>query len=332
MRIPIKLNHETSEIIIGICTKQEKGYRHMLHDRIDRIENVAGHKFGSISEVQIFLKEFLVNSEVYFSTTRLNSRSNIPERINESISNEIIAVISELVSESKLQQEKLGFQLPLSVLGNKKTPRIIKSLVYMYCIKGNGVLILAMNFSGDIIPRLDDWVLNFAFGAITFMDFESEAHYIPPAIASNVILKRINTSISVMFLSFINQASIIAEHYEGVESDERALNSLLPEQKEILNIYLPMFNRYGDIDQRIKSIIDTIEAYWTEQKLSDCEWIIFSYSYCLPYWFEMFYKLLAEEDKRYLQTINPNMISIENIERIIILLEEFKRVLKVEGA
>lgn len=182
-----------------------------------------------------------------------------------------------------------------------------------------------MKMCGDIIPRyFEDYHLNFNFSPITFLDFDIEAKNIPEIIIETKELNLFNRCISILFSIFIDQAALATEQMEWDEADQKALDSLTPKENELLGLYLPIFHRYGDTDSEIAAITYEIQDKWNRLGIIRYEWVIFSPSYCLPTWFEHFYNSLTENEKKYLNMINPNKITIQDNKNILILLKKFK--------
>ena len=118
------------------------------------------------------------------------------------------------------------------------------------------------------------------------------------------------------------------EQKEWSKADQDALDSLSPKERELLDLYLPIFNRYGDIDAKIDALIEEIEGLGYEGALSQNRWVVFSPSYCLPTWFENFYNNLIDHDKEYLSNIDPNNITEQDKAGLLVMLKEYKDLLK----
>jgi len=325
VELPIKLNRDSATIIANwvVNPANPKHSKHLLEDRLERMEHTAGRVLPSKEDIELFLTDFLNGCNVYFSTAYVGYNQKVPEVVDQSLSDDIISVITEALLHAEKIKLPNGKRAPLWLIGQKLEPRNVDKLIYMYCVKDKAVLILSMEIHGVLVPRMDDWSLNFKFFGITFLNFEIEAEHIPSYIMASDLLFKINYCISLMFPIFMNQANIISQHYEEEKADEEALARLSSIQRKLLNVYLPIFDRYGDLDIRIDLVITKIEDRWRELGVTEYEWVIYSPSYCLPTWFEHFYEPLSIEEKIFLDKVDPNNITESDIIEIEKLLKEF---------
>jgi len=326
MEIPIKIPSDSAKIITNLVLNFEslKKSNHLINDRKSRLETVAKKPLLNLEDIRGFLISFLTNSTAYFSNTRIN-RNFVPVNIDDSLLKIIASELSKLKDKANELEKNVPYKIPLYMVSNDTKPCIVNTNIYMYCVKDNAVLVLVMKMYGDIIPRLfDDYHLRFNFSPITFLDFEIEAENIPNIIIVTEKLNLLNQYVSILFSLFTNQASIAIEQMEWEEADQRALNSLNPKERELLDLYLPIFDRYGDLDPDINEIIDEIQELWNKLEINLDEWVIFSPSYCLPTWFEDFFNHLIQDDKEYLYKINPNKITPENNSKVLIFLIDYK--------
>lgn len=295
------------------------------------MESYAKKKLHSQEDFREFLISYLTSSSAYFANTKINQDFQLqPEKIDVSLAKTIVIELLKLKALAiEIEKETAPYRIPLSLVSKDAKPCNIDTDIYMYCVKEGAVLVLVMKMFGDIIPRHNnEYHLNFNFSPITFLDFVVESREIPKIITETKILNFFNLCIVKLFTIFMNQASMSIEQKEWSIADQGALDSLTPKERELLDIYLPIFNRYGDIDVKIDALIEEIEGLWDKGALSQNRWVVFSPSYCLPTWFENFYNSLMDYDKEYLSNIDPNNITEQDKAGLLVMLKEYKDLLK----
>lgn len=200
MEIPVQISYDSAYVITSrvLRSSTSKQKRHLFQDNLDRMQQVSGQDLETGDAIEGFLIDFLKGSSVYFSTTLINHNVTNPNRVNVELPTEILDVIDKLTTEVKKIKEEKGFHFPLYLVGNAFKSHNVNSQVYMYCIKSGAVLVMATGIKGDIVPRLDEWVLSFRFTPITFLNFELEAEHIPKTILNNPLLKKVNYLVSVI--------------------------------------------------------------------------------------------------------------------------------------
>jgi hypothetical protein len=328
MATPLLIPSDSAKIITDLIfhPQNQKNTQHLLHRR-DRMESYAKKKLHSQEDFREFLISYLTSSSAYFANTKINQDFQLqPEKIDVSLAKTIVIELLKLKALAiEIEKETAPYRIPLSLVSKDAKPCNIDTDIYMYCVKEGAVLVLVMKMFGDIIPRHNnEYHLNFNFSPITFLDFVVESREIPKIITETKILNFFNLCIVKLFTIFMNQASMSIEQKEWSIADQGALDSLTPKERELLDIYLPIFNRYGDIDVKIDALIEEIEGLWDKGALSQNRWVVFSPSYSLPTWFENFYNSLMDHDKEYLSNIDPNNITEQDNDGLLVMLKDYK--------
>jgi hypothetical protein len=331
MATPLLIPSDSAKIITDLIfhPQNQKNTQHLLCRR-DRMESYAKKKLHGQEDFREFLISYLTSSSAYFANTNINQYFQLqPEKIDVFLAKTIVVELLKLKALAvEIEKKVAPYRIPLSLVSKDTKPCNITANIYMYCIKEGAVLVLAMKMFGDIIPRHNnEYHLNFYFSPITFLDFVDESREIPKIISETGVLNFFNMCIAKLFTIFMNKASMAIEQTEWSVADQEALDSLTPKEKELLDLYLPIFNRYGDIDVKIDALIEEIEGLWNKGTSSQNRWVVFSPSYCLPTWFENFYNSLMDHDKEYLRNIDPNNITEQDKAGLLVLLVEYKNLL-----
>jgi len=224
----------------------------------------------------------------------------------------------------------MPFKIPLPMLGHKLKHHCLNEEMYLYCIKPPDVLVLATRIQGRLAPEhwADDWHLRFDFQGVTFRGFQSDAEHIMEAIAKNERLRKFNAYISWLFPILSGQAEEIARYREEERIDREALSTLTSKEDNLLGIYLAIFDRYGDADERILGETKAIQTLLKTDAGERPKWVIFTPSYYLPKWFMDFFDQLTLDDQRFLEGLDLNQWSEEEILQIINMLMDYRKCLE----
>jgi hypothetical protein len=316
MKCPIILKELDAKRIAWIITQDNRKHRnqHLLADRLERLEKAAGHSLRDDKDIHIFLEEFLTGSSLFFSY--LYIRAKIPDNV-ESIGvhrfNNYFKYIGNLFSTKEI---------------NYKFNHIINEReIYVYCVKKSNVLILSGIVKGKLSPALwtNLWNISFDFQGITFRGFRKDADRITEKILNNKYLNKYNRCLTSSFSIFKAQTLEIEEHKECELIDSQAINSLSEFENMLLRIYLSIFDRYSDQDDRILSECDIIYNIYKDNSSEESpQWIISSPSYSLPIWFEDFYNALCDDDRLFLKQLDLNSFTEEEIMHIVDILKLFR--------
>lgn len=328
--LPIKIDKPSANYIVETITRKDrkKNTRHLLEDRLIRLETVGQRSLKTDVEVKKYLKNFLSDAELYFSFLKIspfrplveNSYSMIAEQIND-----FFIEANKYIQKIKKQLKNKELKIPLAVVGHKLSHYEINETMYIYCIKGKNVLILAGEIKGKLAPQdfIDYWHLFFDYKSITFLNFEDTADHIRTSIENDDRLKNYNSALSWFFPFFEAQANEVENHRIKEEIDKNSLSSLSLYQKKILGIYMPIFDRYGDADSRIMNLCDKILSCYKELYPKITQWVIYSPSYCLPIWFVDFFSYLSNESQVFLEELDLNKWTSNEIIHIVDLLDLF---------
>lgn len=329
-KLPIKLDSTTAELIASRITKPDRlrMTRHLLRQRHQRLEKAARRPLKDMSDIRKFLVEFMTDSHIFFSYIYLSPRSPIPNNVDSIGAKRMQLFLEEakrVVTEAN--QGDGPFKVPLQMLGHKLTHHCLNDIMYLYSIKSPDVLVLVTTIQGRPAPDnwADDWHLRFDFQGVTFRAFQGDAEHIIEAIAKNERLRRFNAYISWLFPILRGQAKEIARYREEERIDREALATLTSREDNLLGIYLAIFDRYGDADERILQETETIQTLWKTYAGEKSEWVIFTPSYYLPRWFVEFFDQLAVDDQRFLDGLDLNEWAEEEILRIISLLMNYRK-------
>jgi len=329
-KLPIKIDAASAREIVWAITHEnrEKKSRHLLKDRLSRLKQVAKKPLQKDVDIKEFLKTFLSNANLYFSFLHISPFHSVPQNIYRIITKQVENFFEEAykyIQETKQQLPNQRLKIPLAVVGHKLSHFEINETMYIYCIKGKNVLVLAGIIQGKVAPQdlTDYWHLSFYFNGITFLNFEHTADFIRDTIENDNRLKRYNAVLSWFFPIFKIQASEIEEHRIEKKIDKETLSFLSKHQKKLLGIYLPIFDRYGEADGQILNLCDEILKLYTKMSSEAPQWIIYSPSYCLPAWFVDFFSWLSQSDQNFLEKLDRNIWSQDEILHIVSLLRTF---------
>ena len=304
--------------------------RHLLVERVERLRQATKREINNKNELRDTLEKYLINSKIYFSCLRISPFHNTPENISpkaSETSQEILYFLTEAAKRAKDMKDKINIdiKIPLQLVSHQIKQCLINDKMYIYCIKDKHVLVMAGKIKGNLSPNnfADVWHLSFGFTGITFLNFEDTADFIVETIKNNQYLSKYNMLMLCLLPVFKAQAGDIEQHYIEQSIDDEALLTLNENEKKLLGIYMPIFDRYGDADQRILKQCEYIFEIYKKNYSQKVEYIIFSPSYCLPSWFKDFFNYLSLEEQKILEELDLNKWSEKQLMKVISLLENF---------
>ena len=310
--------------------------RHLLVERMDRLRQATKSEIKYKDEPRDILEKYLINSKIYFSCLRISPFHKTPENISleaSETSQKILGFLTEASNRVKEIRDKnnIDIKIPLLLVSNQIKQCFINDKMYIYCVKDKDVLVMAGKIKGNLSPNnfADVWHLSFSFTGITFLNFENTANLIVGTINNNKYLSKYNTLMLYLLPIFKAQAADIEQHYIEQSMDEEALLMLNPKEKKLIGIYMPIFDRYGDADQRILNSCECIFKFYKNNYPQLVKYIVFSPSYCLPSWFKDFFIFLSLEEQEFLEELDLNKWSEEQLINIINLLENFMKYKKI---
>jgi hypothetical protein len=321
----IHIGHSAAAAIAAtICLDGSHGRaRHLLHDRLLRLEVVAGRRLDHPQALHAFLAGFLLDAEVYFSYLRLSPTHPLPSNVYSLAAHKIETLIESVKSAVPPETRgRCGFGLSLHLSGLRIGDHRIIEKTYLYAIKNGCTLVLGMAISGSLVPQAlgDTWNLTFDIAGITFLNFESTSDFIRSAVLTDERLRRYNARLSWVFMVFSEQASDWADRGVEEELDREALATLSTEERDCLGIYMPIFDRYGEADNRILEACESANAAFPRVHATENQWIMSSPSYSLPTWFVRFVRSLPPAERAFLESLDLNHWSDPEVDRIVAMV------------
>ncbi len=333
MQLPLKIDNTSAQQIAFLIT-HKGATRHLLKDRLNRLKEVAKRPLKEIPQIQKFIKEFLTDANIYFSFLRISPFHPITNNVESLTTKRVILFLEEAFKLTQKLKNSISsnIEIPIPLVGNRLTHHKINDQMYIYCIKGDDVLVLSGKIRGNIAPEniSNIWHLTFEFVGITFLNFENTGNYIISEIENSKNLTKYNMLLSWLFPIFQTQAEEIELHSTWEKIDRDQLATLSDQEEKLLGIYLPIFDRYGDADPRILKLCNQILDYYKKYLPDLSHWVVYSPSYCLPIWFVDFYEFLNKEDQIFLDNLDLNEWTDAQLLKIISLLQKFLNHKKAE--
>jgi len=329
VRDSVVMNHAAAQAIAGtLVSDGSRGRgRHLLRGRRSRMEAIAGKRLDEPQALREFLADFLYGAEAYFSYLRLSPFHDISTNIDSLAARRIEGLIEQVKRAVPPDtRARFGFALTLHLAGAAMGNHPITEKTYLYATKNGCTLVLAMAISGSLVPRGvgDVWNLTFDIGGITFLDFETTTDFIRETMLTNERLIRYNSLLSFVFTVFSEQVSERADHRLEEELDREALEGLSDDETKLLGIYMPIFDRYGEADERVLDACEAASAAFARAYPAEHEWIMSSPSYSLPAWFIRFVFSLAPGDRAFLESLDPNRWSDDEINHMVTMVSGWR--------